>query len=90
MTEALDLTTAAGRAMAGLPAIFADFEKGGPAGTNSRWIGVGPTDWKPTGPTMTAALHSEQVRKLYRADLSKTEIARRLQIGRTSVHRIMP
>ncbi len=28
MTEVLDLTTPAGRAMAGLPAIFAEFEKG--------------------------------------------------------------
>ncbi len=28
MTEALDLTTPAGRAMAGLLAIFAEFEKG--------------------------------------------------------------
>ncbi len=39
---------------------------------------------------MTAALHSEQVRTLYRAGLSKAEIARRLQIGRNSVRRIMP
>jgi len=48
LTEALDLTTPAGRAMAGLLAIFSEFERD-----------------------------------------SKSEIARRLEIGRTSVRRIL-
>jgi DNA invertase Pin-like site-specific DNA recombinase len=38
---------------------------------------------------MTAALHAPEVRKLYRAGNTKAEIARRLQIGRTSVRRIL-
>jgi DNA invertase Pin-like site-specific DNA recombinase len=41
------------------------------------------------GRPATAALHSDQVRKLYRAGASKAEIARRLVIGRTSVRRIL-
>jgi DNA invertase Pin-like site-specific DNA recombinase len=41
------------------------------------------------GRPLTAALHSDQVRKLYRAGASKAEIARRLVIGRTSVRRIL-
>jgi len=48
LTEALDLTTPAGRAMVGLLAIFSEFERD-----------------------------------------SKSEIARRLEIGRTSVRRIL-
>ena len=41
------------------------------------------------GRPVTAALHADQVRKLYRAGVSKSEIARRLNIGRTSVRRIL-
>jgi DNA invertase Pin-like site-specific DNA recombinase len=41
------------------------------------------------GRPVTAALHADQVQKLYRAGISKAEIARRLKIGRTSVRRIM-
>ena len=41
------------------------------------------------GRPQTAALQTGQVRKLYRAGVSKAEIARRLRIGRTSVRRIL-
>jgi DNA invertase Pin-like site-specific DNA recombinase len=34
-------------------------------------------------------MHTDQVRKLRRSGLSKSEIARRLNIGRTSVRRIL-
>jgi DNA-binding transcriptional regulator LsrR (DeoR family) len=38
---------------------------------------------------MTAAVHAVAIHKLHRAGISKSEIARRLQIGRTSVRRIL-
>jgi DNA invertase Pin-like site-specific DNA recombinase len=38
---------------------------------------------------VTAGLQATEVRKLHRAEISKSEIARRLQIGRTSVRRIL-
>ena len=41
------------------------------------------------GRPATAALHTDEIRKLYRAGVSKSEIARRVQIGRTSVRRIL-
>jgi DNA invertase Pin-like site-specific DNA recombinase len=44
LTEALDLTTAAGRAMAGLLAIFRGVRKGDSARTNSSWVGPCPTE----------------------------------------------
>jgi DNA invertase Pin-like site-specific DNA recombinase len=34
-------------------------------------------------------MHSAEIRKLHRAGISKSEIARQLQIGRTSVRRIL-
>ena len=36
-----------------------------------------------------AAVHAAEVRRLHRAGISKSEIARRVQIGRTSVRRIL-
>jgi Helix-turn-helix domain of resolvase len=44
---------------------------------------------KRLGRPMTAGLQSAAIRKLHRAGVSKTEIARRVQIGRTSVRRIL-
>ena len=44
---------------------------------------------KRLGRPLTAALHADQVRKLGRVGMSKSEIARRLNIGRTSVRRIL-
>ena len=44
---------------------------------------------KRLGRPITAARKADPVRKLYRAGVSRAEIARRLQIGRTSVRRIL-
>jgi len=44
---------------------------------------------KRLGRPLTAGLNAAEIRKLYRAGVAKAEIARRLQIGRTSVRRIL-
>ena len=44
---------------------------------------------KQLGRPLTATLHAVEIRKLHRAGVAKAEIARRLQIGRTSVRRIL-
>jgi len=88
LTEALELTTATGRAMAGVLAVFAEFEckilrvrvRAGLA--HARQAG------KKLGRPLTAGSQVDQVRKLYRAGITKSEIARRLKIGRTSARRI--
>ena len=38
------------------------------------------------GRPMTAGLHAAEIRTLHRAGVAKAEIARRLKLGRTSVH----
>ena len=89
LTEALDLTTSTGRAMAGMLAVFANFERdilceGVRAGlAHARATGV------KLGRPITAASKADQARKLSRNGISKSEIARRLDIGRTSVRRIL-
>jgi DNA invertase Pin-like site-specific DNA recombinase len=89
LTEALDLTTPAGRAMAGLLAVFAEFEGEILRERVRAGLAHARQNGQRLGRPLTAALHADQIRKLYRAGTSKSEIARRLQVGRTSVRRIL-
>jgi DNA invertase Pin-like site-specific DNA recombinase len=89
LTEALDLTTPSGRAMAGLLAVFAEFERE----ILRERVHAGLADARRNGQRLgrpsTAAVHAAEIRKLHRAGVSKSEIARQLQIGRTSVRRLL-
>lgn len=89
LTEALDLTTPAGRAMAGLLAIFAEFERDILRERTRAGLAHARESGKRLGRPATAAAHAAEIRKLQRSGVSKSEIARRLQIGRTSVRRIL-
>ena len=89
LTEALDLTTPAGRAMAGLLAVFAAFEREILGERTRAGLANARQNRKRLGRPETAAIHADRIRKLHRAGISKSEIARRLQIGRTSVRRIL-
>src|SRR5450756_1040613 len=89
LTEALDLTTPAGRAMAALLAVFAEFEREILRERVRAGLAHARQNGKKLGRPITAGLHAEHVRKLHRAGASKADIARRLQIGRTSVRRIL-
>lgn len=89
LTEALDLTTPAGRAMAGLLAIFAEFEREILRERTRAGLVQARRNGKSLGRPVTAGLRAAEIRKLHRAGVAKAEIARRLQIGRTSVRRIL-
>ena len=88
-TEALDLTTPTGRAMTGMLAVFAEFEREilrerVRAGTDQA-----KKEGRPHGRPRTASLKGGAVRRLEAERVSHSEIARRLGIGRTSVRRIV-
>jgi DNA invertase Pin-like site-specific DNA recombinase len=89
LTEALDLTTPAGRAMAALLAVFAEFEREVLRERVRAGLAHARQNGKRLGRPLTAALHADQIRKLYRGRISKSQIARQLEIGRTSVRRIL-
>ena len=89
LTEALDLTTPTGRAMAGLLAVFAEFERDILRERVKAGIAQARAEGKPHGRPKTASLLKEQVEEMYEAGMSKSEIARRLSIGRTSVRRML-
>jgi len=89
LTEALDLTTPAGRAMAALLAVFAEFEREILRERVRAGLAHARQNGKKLGRPITVATKAGEVRELHRAGISKAEIARQLQIGRTSVRRIL-
>src|SRR3954451_15218339 len=71
LTEALDLTTPAGRAMAALLAVFAEFEREILRERTKAGLAHARQNGKRLGRPITAGRHAAQVRKLYRAGISK-------------------
>jgi DNA invertase Pin-like site-specific DNA recombinase len=89
LTEALDLTTPAGRAMAALLAVFAEFEREILRERVRAGLAHARHNGKRLGRPATAAARADEVRELFRDGVSKAEIARRIRMGRTSVRRIL-
>ena len=89
LTEALDLTTPSGRAMAGMLAVFAEFEREIIRERVKAGIAQARAEGRPIGRPLTAAKKEKEVKRLFAKGLSKAEIARRVGIGRTSVRRLL-
>src|SRR5580704_9149960 len=89
LTEALDLTTPSGRAMAALLAVFAEFEREIQRERVRAGLAHARLSGKKLGRPKTVARYAAEIRKLHHSGVSKSEIARRLQVGRTSVRRIL-
>jgi DNA invertase Pin-like site-specific DNA recombinase len=89
LTEALDLTTPTGRAMAGLLAVFAEFEREILRERVRAGIAQARNQGRRHGRPATASLKAAEVHRLKDERVSHSEIARRLGIGRTSVRRIL-
>ena len=89
LNEAFDLTTPAGKALSGMLAVFAEFErdilrervKAGIAHARSK----GTSHGRPA----TVSLRSDEIRWLKKMGLSNSAIARQLEIGRSSVIRVL-
>ena len=75
--------------MAGLLAVFAEFEREILRERVRAGLEQARRNGQRLGRPRTVALHADEVRELHRAGISKAEIARRVQIGRTSVRRIL-
>jgi putative DNA-invertase from lambdoid prophage Rac len=89
LTEALDLTTPSGRAMAGLLAVFAEFEREILRERVRAGLDHARKHGKRLGRPPSVVHQAAEVRKLFRQGISKSEIARQLRIGRTSVRRLL-
>ena len=89
LNESLDLTTPSGKALAGMLAVFAEFERSILKERVRAGIIEARSKGKAHGRPRTASNKKEEVRKLFSKGMSKSEIARRVKIGRTSVIRLL-
>jgi DNA invertase Pin-like site-specific DNA recombinase len=89
LTEALDLTTPAGKAMAGMLAVFAEFERDILRERVKAGIAHAREKGKAHGRPATAKVKSNEVKKLKEKGMNNSEIARKLKIGRSSVIRLL-
>jgi DNA invertase Pin-like site-specific DNA recombinase len=91
LNESLDLTTPSGKALAGMLAVFAEFEREILRERVRAGIIEARSKGTQHGRPKTAANKKEAAKRLYQNGngLSKSEIARKLKIGRTSVIRLL-
>ena len=89
LTEALDLTTPTGRAMAGLLAVFAEFERDILGERVRAGLANARLNGKRLGRPPVVVHKAAEIRQLLLEGISKSEIARQLRIGRTSVRRFL-
>ena len=87
--EALDLTTPSGRALAGMLAVFAEFERDILRDRVKAGIAQARKEGRPHGRPQTITRHVAEVKTLYDQGVSKREIAKKLGISRTSVRRFL-
>jgi len=87
--EALDLTTPSGRALAGMLAVFAEFERDILRDRVKAGIAQARKEGRPHGRPPTITKHSAEVIRLFREGVSKREIARRIGISRASVRDLL-
>ena len=89
ITEALDFTTASGRAMAGLLSILAEFEREMMRERVKAGLAEARRRGKQLGRPRTAMSHKDTIIKMYESKISQSEIARQLGIARRSVGRAL-
>jgi putative DNA-invertase from lambdoid prophage Rac len=89
LSEALDLITPSARVLAGMLAVFAEFECDIVRDRLTAGIARARKEGRPHGRPPTVAKYVEQVRALAKKGLSKSEISCGLQISRTSVRRFL-
>jgi len=89
LSEALDMTTPSGRALAGMLAVFAEFERDILRERVKAGIAQARKEGRPHGRPPTVAKRAPQVGALAKKGMTKSEIARRLGMSRTSVRRFL-
>ena len=85
LTEALDFSTSAGRAMIGLLSVFAEFERDMIRERVKAGIAQARSEGKQHGRPQTTRKKITEIKRLYKKGWNKSQIARELKISRGSV-----
>ena len=89
LTEAFDLTTSAGKALSGMLAVFAEFERDILRERVRAGIAHSRANGKTHGRPPTASLKKAEIMRLNKSGLNNSLIAQKLKIGRSSVIRAL-
>jgi DNA invertase Pin-like site-specific DNA recombinase len=89
LSDALDMTTPGGRALAGMLAVFAEFERDILRERVKAGIAHARREGKPHGRPPTVLSRAPEAQALFAQGLSKRAIAKRLNVSRTSVRRLV-
>jgi putative DNA-invertase from lambdoid prophage Rac len=89
LSEALDMTTSSGRVLAGMLAVFAEFERDILRDRVKAGIAQARKEGKPHGRPRTVAKHRTEIKKLFQMGISKRQIASRFKISRSSIRRLL-
>ena len=89
MSEALDLTTPSGRTSAGMPVVFAEFERDILRNRVKAGIAQARKEGRPHGTPSKIVGKTQEIEDLAHKGLSKSAIAKQLKIARTSVRRFL-
>lgn len=89
VTEFFDLGTTTGKAMAGMLSVFSEFERDMLRERIKAGIAQSIKKGRPHGRPRSALQHRAKIKRFYAEGMTKAAIARKLNIGRTSVIRIL-
>jgi putative DNA-invertase from lambdoid prophage Rac len=89
LSEALDMTTPSGRALEGMLAVFAEFERDIPQRSSEGGNRTCSQGGKTARSNSDRGQTGSRIKALSKQGLSKSEIARRLAISRTLVRRLL-
>lgn len=89
LTEALDMTTPGGRALAGMLAVFAEFERDILRDRVKAGIAQARKEGRPHGRPSTVRKHAAAIAALFANGTSKRQIAAEVGISRSSVRRLL-
>jgi DNA invertase Pin-like site-specific DNA recombinase len=87
--DSLDFTTPSGQAMAGMLAVFAQYERDVLRDRVKAGIAEARKNGRPHGRPTTVKSLADDASRLFQEGISKSQIAKRLGIGRTSVRRLL-
>jgi putative DNA-invertase from lambdoid prophage Rac len=84
------MTTLGGRALAGMLAVFAEFERDILRDRVKAGIAQARKEGRPHGRSPTVRQHADKIKALFASGVSKCQIAARLVISRAAVRRSLP